>query len=757
MGTRAAVLGAAGRARGEASRGQGGRRLGRAPEHGAGEGGWNRARPVYLFCVFWLVAHLASAPFSVAQGNSTETPSAPADLGQKWHLEFAPSVFLPVGQDGSYFGIGGGGQVEAGYRFTQLPVLGLSAQVGYDFVPTMFGTSLSLLSAGLKAEAIFQIRPRFTVTSFVAGGWYYSYLNSGAGPKSNNPYIQPGVGVGFLLSPFIHLGAECSYLNSFGLINGFSFRGTTTILLGGRRGSPSLQAPEPKPLEDAAKAPILQVRNTSFAAVFPVFFKYYDDHPIGHADIRNNASLPIQDITVSFFIKQYMDSPRSCHAPSQLNPGEQRPLELNALLTDKVLEVTEQTKVTAEVSVSYQIASEKHTDLYVETIRVNDRNALTWDDNRKVAAFVTEKDPTVLRFSKNVASMIEGVENRQISANLQTAMAIHLALGEYGMTYAADPSTPYAEFSKRSGDVDYVQFPNQTLTYKAGDCDDLSVLFCALLQSRGIDTAFITVPGHIFAAFCLGMKPEEARKSFLRADELIFTGDDTWIPVETTDFKGGFLKAWETGLEEWREHDSKKDAEFLPVKDAWAVFAPTGFTGERVDMVPPKAEKVEAAFSRELETFINRQIYSRVAELTEEIARTNNDPRAINKLALLYASYGLLDKAERELLRIVEKVPYLPAVMNLGNISYLRKDMKKALEYYRSAYSQDPSNPRIILALARVSHAIENYADADELYGRLRVLDPDLANRFVYLQQKGEEATRAAAVARLDEAVLWEE
>jgi transglutaminase-like putative cysteine protease len=34
--------------------------------------------------------------------------------------------------------------------------------------------------------------------------------------------------------------------------------------------------------------------------------------------------------------------------------------------------------------------------------------------------------------------------------------------------------------------------------YRAGDCDDLSILYCSLLEAIGIRTAFVTIPGHIF-------------------------------------------------------------------------------------------------------------------------------------------------------------------------------------------------------------------------------------------------------------------
>ena len=54
--------------------------------------------------------------------------------------------------------------------------------------------------------------------------------------------------------------------------------------------------------------------------------------------------------------------------------------------------------------------------------------------------------------------------------------------------------------SKQSGATDFLQFPRETLRYTTGDCDDLSILYCSVMQSLNIDTALITVPGHIYVA-----------------------------------------------------------------------------------------------------------------------------------------------------------------------------------------------------------------------------------------------------------------
>ena len=43
----------------------------------------------------------------------------------------------------------------------------------------------------------------------------------------------------------------------------------------------------------------------------------------------------------------------------------------------------------------------------IETLDVQNRNAITWDDDRRVAAFVTAKDTSILKFAKNTAGIVK--------------------------------------------------------------------------------------------------------------------------------------------------------------------------------------------------------------------------------------------------------------------------------------------------------------------------------------------------------------
>ena len=83
-------------------------------------------------------------------------------------------------------------------------------------------------------------------------------------------------------------------------------------------------------------------------------------------------------------------------------------------------------------------------------------------------------------------------------------------LRSLNLTYVSDPNSGYANVSE-GGVIDYIQFATQTLTRKSGDCDDLVTLISNSLESIGISTAYIDVPGHVFLAFDTKVSPENIR------------------------------------------------------------------------------------------------------------------------------------------------------------------------------------------------------------------------------------------------------
>ncbi len=587
-------------------------------------------------------------------------------------LNLTPGLSVPIGKDADFYSLGGGAGLSGEYRLRSRQLFYLSGSLSYGLMPVTFETSLSVLSFGAGAGIHYDISRRLFLKGYISGGYYYSFMNNKTGPGGGHPSIVAGSGIRFLITPSISVGFEGSYMNYLGLYNGIGISlGTAYHFKSGKKEEKREEAPmKPAPLDSGSQ--YIEITNVEFEEIFPVFFKYYDDHPVGKAVLRNKTDKTIADVSVSLFVKQYMDNPKVCKTASVLKAGEDAEIELNTLFTEKVLGITESTKASAEISIEFTYEDKHYTDTYIETIRLYDRNATTWDDNRRAAAFVTAKDPAVLTFSKNIAGIIKEKGSRAVHQNLRMAIALHEALALYGMAYVIDPKTPYREFSEKKTEVDFLQFPRQTFQYRAGDCDDLSILYSSLFESVGIETAFITIPGHIFIAYFVDMTPDEARKNFLRAEDLIFKDDKTWIPLEVTEIEGGFLKAWGAGAKEWREAVAREQEGFYPMHECWKLYEPVGLPGTGFEVTVPPREQILNGYLQEVISFIDREIYPKLAKIQEEIQKTGGSPKSINKLGVLYARYGLYERAEREFQNVLEMDgEFVPALINLGNIYYI--------------------------------------------------------------------------------------
>jgi tetratricopeptide (TPR) repeat protein len=635
------------------------------------------------------------------------------------------------------FLLGGGAELTGLYSMPFAPFLMARASLDYSFVPTTGQASMSLITVGAGVGLSVDVIPRLNLQASVSGGWGQGIYQ---GQSGGSAYASGEAAVTFMVAPFLGVGLGASYRHYFSQPT--PFYQAVRVNLG-----------TVFRLDALSRKPLLDVPTIRFEPLFPAFYKYYNNHPLGQAVIRNREGGAVSDVKVSFFVAQYMDQPKECAVIPEMKKGEEREVDLYGLFTNQVLTITEGTDVNALLRVQYRYAE---TDMSVErseTLRMHDRNAMTWDDDRRAAAFVTAKDPEVLRFSKRVEGLVREQGSTAVNLTFRKAMGVFEAMGLYGMVYAVDPKTPYEELSKSDKALDYLQFPAQSLGYKAGDCDDLSILYCALLESLAVETAFITVPGHIYMAFSLGMKPEEAKGLFLNPGDLVYIGETSWVPVEITMVQSGFLEAWARGAREWREATIERTSALYPVHEAWTSYEPVGLPEAGAAVTPPPESEVLARYTRAITRFVEREIAPKVADLQEMIRSSRDDPKLVNKLGVLYARYGLLDKAVEQLKQATEQ-QYVPAFANLGNCYLLQKRFDKALESFSRAEQSKPDDVNVLVGLAKVHYEREEYTEVRTIFDRIKQKAPDIAQQFSYLVGEGSEAVRASA-AVMEETVLW--
>ncbi len=655
-----------------------------------------------------------------------------------------PMVTVPLGpelDDGTAFYTAGGGvSLEGSYTPPSWPYLLSGLMLDATVVPINGSDqNASFISVGPSLGIQYQPLSRLNLGLRGFGGIYMGIIEAGS---VRDPFWGGGAFASYRINPGFSIGLDAEYRDY--MTSGESALQSLSFGLGVRyqlgsasRGADLFYAPELMP-------------------IFPLFYSYYESNPAGTLGIENRDTLPLNKLKISFYVRQFMDQPKLCAEYGTLPAGAIATVPVYALFSEEIFRVTEGTKVAGELLVEYTYIGKPMSTTVPVTVIVNNRNAMTWDDDRKAAAFVTARDPLVMSFAKNVAAVVGSDKSTAINETFRTALGIYEALGVYGMGYVQDPNTPYVEFSANKEALDYLQFPNQSIAYKAGDCDDLSILYAALLESVGIKTAFITAPGHIYMAFALGMAPEQAEKLFIDTRELIFLENDTWIPIEITLVREGFLKSWQIGAKEWRETRAAGTADFYSVREAWKIFEPVGFVAGGAGIMLPNEDRLMENYRKALITFINRQIEPRVMELSGQLASATNTVWTRNKLGILYARFGVLDKAAEQFRAILRISDYVPAMVNLGNIYYLQGEMSRALEYYDRASRAAPNNSKALLGVARASYELERYDETDRALQKLRSTDPGLASEFAYLGS-GQEGTGRAAQAVKRDLGSWDE
>ncbi|HET6452163.1 MAG TPA: hypothetical protein VFI08_12675 [Spirochaetia bacterium] len=675
---------------------------------------------------------LPAAP--IAAQTTTPASRVTAQVPSPLSIEVLPTFDLPVSDTASYFSYGGAADVGLKYRLPR-SIFTLLGGLEYTYSPTQASTSLSMITPRVGVGEQVALTGGIAVFAYAVGGYYFATYNNFS-MNATDPYLAGGLGLRFALAPNFAIEVGGQYKHYAELYQGASVGAGVDVALGNLGGS-------------------VDVHTLRLLPAFPVFYKHYDDHPIGDVTVTSNLKVPATDVRAQVYIKEFMDAPKAVAVCDTLAPGESRRVDLYALFTDKVLGITEGTKVAAEVTVSFKVEGQNYEDRKIETLSMLGRNAMTWDDNRKAAAFVTAKEPQVLNFARSVTSFVRARENRSINDNLQAAIALHEALDLYGINYTPNPVSPYTEASQHKDVIDFLQFPRETFQYKAGDCSDLSILYSALLQAVGIDAAFVTVPGHIFVAVNTGVAVEKAPDALIPAATFIPYDGKIWLPVEITMRHQGFVKAWQLGAKEWNENQLSGQAGFYPVQEAWASYQPVGLPGAESTINVPQSDRILAAYLAEVQKYIDEQLAPQVARLQDQIKSSHSLP-AMNSLGVLFAKYGRADQAEAVFKQVLAARPYLPTLLNLGNLYYLKEDWSAALACYAQANEIVPNNPHVIVALAKVNQELQNYPELQKYYDKLKGIDPTLAGQYAYLGQGKESGARAADVATERRNVIWE-
>jgi tetratricopeptide (TPR) repeat protein len=618
----------------------------------------------------------------------------------------------------------------AGVEMRFLPFLGLAAQGEYSNLPVAGGDAVSVTGMSLGPSLIWRPANRVSLILDLAAGVYSA---SRAGDSISGISAGARVSAAYHVSPYLNIMA-------YGGVKRFAYTPSplaTTLSTGI---GVSLNLSELMGAEVRISA-----EKTGQNLVFPVSYAWYNEHPFATVRITNNEPNDITVVNTSFYLEQYMNQPKLCTSAPVLQPGESVEVPLTAFFNETILQLTENITANAKIIVEYySLGSPKRAEIPLE-MPIYHRNAMSWDDDRRAASFVSARDPAALWFSRSITMMVQNRLRPGMNRNIQYALGMFEALALYGINYVVDPSSSYVALSSSATSLDSLNYPYQTLMYRGGDCDDLAILFCSLMEAVGVRTAFITIPGHIYMAFDSGMSEEEARNGFYAASDLVFYQGRAWVPLEITIFKEGFYRAWRIGARQWRDAASRGQAALYPTGESWQLYPPVSVPGAVSRFNLPEEEAAAVVFDRSLDVLAGNEIRLRVRDYETRLAAGEN-PGLRNELGVLYGSYGILDKAGEQFSRAAE-MGLSHGWINLGNISYLRQRYREALSYYTRALTGEPRNKLALLGLARSYYELGDFEASDSHYARLAKEDGNLSRRYSYLASFFENTGRSYSLA----------
>lgn len=511
------------------------------------------------------------------------------------------------------------------------------------------------------------------------------------------------------------------------------------------------------PAENDRESMQPQLEVVDLQPIFPSRLPLYEKDPFGVVKIENPFDQEMTDVRVTFFAGRVMDRPVLAQSAETILPDRHIASFLLALFSPDILELRDRLRVSGDIEMRYKLGDEARRANVYATLVVENRNALTWDDDRGVAGFVTPRDPEILRIARNIVNAASAVDTGEVDESFARAVAVYEAVRAYGITYVVDPETPFEQVSRQAGMIDFIQFPKETLQYRSGDCDDLSVLHAALLESVGIESAFITIPGHIYLAFAMDRPSSTVLEMFTNRDAFILHESKLWVPLELTNREENFFDAWSTGSRNWRKFWEEGSAELIPTRTAWQAFPPVSAPVRDRPLGFPGDEQVQAVFEKQFSLIVAKELRRHEERLKARLdgtarAAEAEKARFDNSLGVVYARFGKYKKAEEAFNRAITAADMPEARLNLAHLKLLTRQYGDAIGIYEKMLKEAPESTKLLKGLVAAYRLAGRDKQAAAYSKRLSALDTDPVSETAPEQQGRASRMGAAALG-----IEWEE
>lgn len=461
------------------------------------------------------------------------------------------------------------------------------------------------------------------------------------------------------------------------------------------------------------RAPV-EISSITIGNIFSANYKWYLKNSVGMAVVSNNVNVPFSNVKLTFKLKDFMDFGFDTEIKT-LAPKQTVEIPLIATLNNKILEVTEDTPIQAEFSLTYFEGGKQQTVSLTKPLRVYSRNAITWEDPNRIANFITRKDPPIFDFSKG--AITQSFKNRKAAAlNPAVTKALKLwnALAEYGVKFAANPANPFEQVSEDPNfPVDYTQFPRETMKRKTGQCSDLVSLYSAMLDANEVRVAVLDYPGHM--TLMIDTEAEDPIEAGIPEELLVEHEGTYWLPIEVTYVGKPFYEAASKAAYAYKAEAEKGRARIFDIHKAWSTYEPVTMPATDFSPAVPEASALERRYDDQINVLAKDRYQFLKKYYEAEIKRAGKDADAQLQLGIVEYQFGNREAAVTEFNKVLALDPGNAAALNnLGNLAFLENDNAEAERRYLQAAELDPEDANIWLNLLKTSIRLKKAEKARE-------------------------------------------
>ena len=351
----------------------------------------------------------------------------------------------------------------------------------------------------------------------------------------------------------------------------------------------------------------------------------------------------------------------------------------------------------------------------INDVKFFHKNYIDFPKKQLLYSFITPNEIEIRKlksyfednFAKQIASL---VCTKQFGINILKSINLFYWIKQAGISY---------DRNLHGSDLNYLQFPLETLSEKVGTNNDLAILFTTLLVANDIPATVIPIFKHLIVFINTGITQKDyfLISSNENIDYYCIDGDSIiWLPIDMNHLSESFVDAWI----ECRNYDLPKNL----IYD----YDETKFRGTRI----PSTWKFEAKLTntKALIREIEREGYEWQKNTFDDL-EDRGDVNSLNRIAVIYLTIKDEINALTFLSKSIEKDPRnADTNFLMGRAYFQQKKYNEAIRCFQKTTQLDSVYAEAYFALACSFRNIGKNEDARRAFKLGKQLNERLLEKY---------------------------